>query len=543
MKSKVVPVLIYQLISVILVACSPSQPEGNDQAAKITAEILVTQTTEAQETATIGAEIEPSTTEPQATATSNENFADVFGVATGTDFFAVNIPPGDYLLTYTTRLGEDTQIQLLIRTDDTALVTVGLTPKDQVNDATIQEGTIIDTSQFVTTKREAVTIFARNPSLADTPISKDIFMPKGILTKLIRQNIVVGPPLPPLPKPGPPIIIPAPRPRRPTQEDCEAVINADLSRRLAKRDEQILKDFQEEVKRQLSVEVIVDPTEIVLYKSKESEILIVHFKEPDVKLPQEFYDRTKTAFEEETKKGAEKLEPYIDYWKKSLKIEGGVKVEFRSAWIDIKPPDIATVAKKGIDLEKKIILAEILATPKAIAAAEAGESQTTIATGGIAEFDIKFNLLITFSLEETDCPSLPVDGGITSSVSLDLFEVPIKVVPTNWLIVNEPYTYYGCPDGIPVEHTAETYNNVKLRVEEDGAVIIRADYKFVRTEPGVYVAERIGTHTHYDGSKHEFRYREILKVVSPDRFNIVIDFYGFDCPHTFPHGYMVRIKP
>jgi hypothetical protein len=74
-----------------------------------------------------------------------EGSSDQFGVYYNgeSDFFQLQIPQGDYLLTYTTTLG---QFYLVFRATERALITVGLQDGDVVYEAMLYKGTVTGTT-------------------------------------------------------------------------------------------------------------------------------------------------------------------------------------------------------------------------------------------------------------------------------------------------------------------------------------------------------------------------------------------------------------
>jgi hypothetical protein len=69
--------------------------------------------------------------------------SDQIGVYKGTEFFQINVPTGDYLLTYTTNLGT---FEIVFRATKSALLNIGLQPGDEVQEVSLQKGTIDDTA-------------------------------------------------------------------------------------------------------------------------------------------------------------------------------------------------------------------------------------------------------------------------------------------------------------------------------------------------------------------------------------------------------------
>jgi hypothetical protein len=62
------------------------------------------------------------------------------------DFFQVQVPLGEYLLTYTTNLG---MFYMVFQATESAIITVGIHEDDQVYEAMLYNGTVTDTSNGV----------------------------------------------------------------------------------------------------------------------------------------------------------------------------------------------------------------------------------------------------------------------------------------------------------------------------------------------------------------------------------------------------------
>jgi hypothetical protein len=86
---------------------------------------------------------------PQAPPTGNfyaaEGYSDLIGVHYDgkAEFFQAQMPPGDYLLTYTTDLG---QFYIVFTATENALLTIGLMDDDVVYEAMLYRGTVTDKS-------------------------------------------------------------------------------------------------------------------------------------------------------------------------------------------------------------------------------------------------------------------------------------------------------------------------------------------------------------------------------------------------------------
>ncbi len=78
----------------------------------------------------------------------SRGISDQIGVYKGTGFFQLNVPAGDYLLTYTTNLGT---FEIVFRATTTALLNIGIQPGDELQEAYLQKGTIVDTAGEVGT--------------------------------------------------------------------------------------------------------------------------------------------------------------------------------------------------------------------------------------------------------------------------------------------------------------------------------------------------------------------------------------------------------
>lgn len=76
---------------------------------------------------------------------AGSGYSDQFGVYYNgkAGFFDAQMPPGDYLLTYTTTLG---QFYIVFRATANALIRIGLMDSDVVDEAMVYRGTVIDTS-------------------------------------------------------------------------------------------------------------------------------------------------------------------------------------------------------------------------------------------------------------------------------------------------------------------------------------------------------------------------------------------------------------
>ena len=69
--------------------------------------------------------------------------SDSFGVYNGDGFFQVQVPAGDYALTYTT---DDSTFHIVFRALENARLMIGLNPDDEVQEATVYQGAVTDTS-------------------------------------------------------------------------------------------------------------------------------------------------------------------------------------------------------------------------------------------------------------------------------------------------------------------------------------------------------------------------------------------------------------
>ena len=74
---------------------------------------------------------------------ANRSDSSAFGVYNGGSFFVVQVPAGDYLLTYRSAFGE---YYLVFRAESSASLHIGLQSGDEVTSAMLYQGTVTDTS-------------------------------------------------------------------------------------------------------------------------------------------------------------------------------------------------------------------------------------------------------------------------------------------------------------------------------------------------------------------------------------------------------------
>jgi hypothetical protein len=91
------------------------------------------------------------------------------GIYSGNEFFMVNVLMGDWLLMYTTNWGT---FNIVFRATEATLLTVGLVPDDEVEEASIQKGTIADTAEAVQ-EDGAVTLFSLPDQQNSEPLDPD----------------------------------------------------------------------------------------------------------------------------------------------------------------------------------------------------------------------------------------------------------------------------------------------------------------------------------------------------------------------------------
>lgn len=94
-----------------------------------------------------------------------------FGVFKAFNEFGVQVVPGTYLLTYTTKIGT---FDVVFKATDSAVLPVGLQPGDDVVDATIQVGTVPTTTPVVQ-QSGAISIFAM-PGVGVPVVVSNIFV-------------------------------------------------------------------------------------------------------------------------------------------------------------------------------------------------------------------------------------------------------------------------------------------------------------------------------------------------------------------------------
>jgi hypothetical protein len=131
----------------------------------------------------IGCEPKKDQHEPRGTHViyAGPGFSKEIGAYAGVGFFQVNLPEGDYRLTYTTNL--DTYNLIFRVSPGISLVNVGLTPGESVAEASLLVGTISDSAfqaQATETNRTigSVTLMFW-PAMSNPPPLSDVFTPKA----------------------------------------------------------------------------------------------------------------------------------------------------------------------------------------------------------------------------------------------------------------------------------------------------------------------------------------------------------------------------
>jgi len=258
----------------------------------------------------------------------------------------------------------------------------------------------------------------------------------GTVALLIQAGLIPipGPGIPPLPLPNP----------KPDKSKCDAI--ADLTEKYLKKgfeDVTSWNDAIEELQRQLQVDKLIRPEEIVIERPGGTESLSVQFvlRDSEITFSANVIETSRVKIEAELKPLAKTLGIPEDKLRVgNVKIEAGW--ELGDAKVDTVDNKVATVSYRDMSVEKKTIFAIILGV----------QPGNTSVTGGIGIIKIKFvvsyDVFISDGEKENPCPSIPFDVTISKSLELDSFVVPVEVkepTPTPTLTSTPTATFTPSP--------------------------------------------------------------------------------------------------